>query len=186
MALTDAVLELIKEGSPLSDAMTTKRVMMTPPLMELYAFFDTYHMDDDAKSTDQFKTLYPKATNIYQGTAGFSAITPAESADVTNTTDYMHWYNPFVTGPGISDDCAAESVAYRVSFTGTTEVLRKLITTAAEWDFPLLVRLVEAERIEGSRAKPTAKEGAAALLVSQPESRFTVVFESVELTSGKS
>ncbi len=92
------VLELIKEGKPLSDAMTTKRVMMTPPLMELYAFFDTYHMDDDAKSTDQFKTLYPKATNIYQGTAGFSAITPADSADVTNTTDYMHWYNPDVAG----------------------------------------------------------------------------------------
>jgi hypothetical protein len=91
------VLELIAEGRPLSDAMTTKRFMMTPPLMELYALLDTYHVDDQASITDDFAAQNPDAVAIEQGAAGLSGITPAEAADPTSP-GYMRWYNPLVPG----------------------------------------------------------------------------------------
>src|SRR4051794_28389694 len=41
------VLQLTAEGRPLTDAFTTKRLMMTPALMELYAFLDTRLVNDN-------------------------------------------------------------------------------------------------------------------------------------------
>ena len=89
------VNELIAEGSPLSDAMTTKRVMMTPPLMELYAFLDTYHVDDDAKVTDSLVKDNPGLTSIKQGTAGYAFIPLSATVDPTSP-NFMQWYNPDV------------------------------------------------------------------------------------------
>ncbi len=86
------VLALIAEGRPLNEAMTTKRYMMTPPLMELYALLDTYHVDDQGNITDKFAAYNPRATTIQQGTAGFSGITLAEAAD-PDSSNYMRWYN---------------------------------------------------------------------------------------------
>ena len=48
------VLELTAEGRPLTDAFTTRQFMMTPALMELYAFLDTRRVDDAAAITDTF------------------------------------------------------------------------------------------------------------------------------------
>ena len=89
------VLQLVAEGRPLSEAMTTKRLMMTPPLMELYAFLDTYHVDDKSKITDSFAADNPSVTQIVEGTAGLSAVTQAESVDPTSPY-FMKWYNPDV------------------------------------------------------------------------------------------
>jgi hypothetical protein len=36
------VLQLVSQGSPLTEAMTTRSFMMTPALMELYAFYDAW------------------------------------------------------------------------------------------------------------------------------------------------
>jgi len=52
-------LALIAEGRPFTDVFTTHRLMMTPALMELYAFLDTYRLDDDAKVTDQWQLDNP-------------------------------------------------------------------------------------------------------------------------------
>src|SRR5579863_10245677 len=41
------VLELVKEGQPLTQAFTTHRVMMTPALMSLYAFMDDRQLLSD-------------------------------------------------------------------------------------------------------------------------------------------
>src|SRR5450432_763272 len=54
------MLELIAEGRPLTDAVTTQQLMMTTALKELYAFLDVYEVDDDGKVTDGFKAAMPK------------------------------------------------------------------------------------------------------------------------------
>src|SRR3954447_13665011 len=46
------VLSLVAANRPISDAFSTRQLMMTPALMELYAFLDTRHVDDDAKILD--------------------------------------------------------------------------------------------------------------------------------------
>jgi hypothetical protein len=48
------VLQLTAEGRPLTDAFTTRRFMMTPALMELYAFMDARRIDNNAALTDTF------------------------------------------------------------------------------------------------------------------------------------
>src|ERR1041384_3546558 len=48
------VLALTAEGPPLTDAVTTRRLMMTPALMELYAFLDTRQVNDAAQVNDIF------------------------------------------------------------------------------------------------------------------------------------
>ena len=90
------MIALTKQGKPLNEAMTTTSFMMTPALMELYAFLDEYHVDDVSKVTDALKTDYPDLKNIVQGTAGLGGVTLAQSADPTNTADFMHFYNPGV------------------------------------------------------------------------------------------
>src|SRR5262249_3634738 len=46
-------LALIDEGHPFTETMTTRRFMVTPGLLELYAFLDTWHVDDDAHVMDR-------------------------------------------------------------------------------------------------------------------------------------
>lgn len=87
------VLALNASGQPFTDAMTTTQVMMTPALMELYAFLDTYHVDDNAKVTDSFQTDFPGVT-IMQG-SGYGSVTDAEAA-TPGDPNFMHWYNPDV------------------------------------------------------------------------------------------
>ncbi len=95
------VLAMNAKGQPFTDTMTTTQVMMTPPLMELYAFLDAYHVDDNAKITDTFATDYP-GVDIMQS-AKFGATSPG-AADPTSP-DFMHWYDPdppnlvFTPGP---------------------------------------------------------------------------------------
>jgi hypothetical protein len=83
------VLELISQGRPLTDALTTRSFMMTPALMELYAFLDAWQVDDAGKTTDRFRIAYP-STVITVTSAG--PIPIAESVDPTSA-NFMHWYN---------------------------------------------------------------------------------------------
>src|SRR5581483_4800273 len=56
-------LQLMNEGRPFTDTLTTNRFMLTPALMELYAWLDEWQVDDAGKVTDrwatQFKAQYP-------------------------------------------------------------------------------------------------------------------------------
>ena len=56
------MLQLIAEGRPLTDGMTTQQLMMTTALKELYAFLDVWEVDDDGKVTDRFKQANPQAS----------------------------------------------------------------------------------------------------------------------------
>jgi hypothetical protein len=87
------VLALIAEGRPLGDAFTTRRLMMTPALMELYAFLDARTVDDAAKITDGFAKANPGLKIVMETAQG-----PIPLADSLNpaSPSYMHWYSPDV------------------------------------------------------------------------------------------
>jgi hypothetical protein len=87
------VMQLTSEGRPLSDAFKTRRFMMTPALMEFYAFLDTRRVDNNASVNDTFA----------RGSQGLqisisTASGPIPIADTLNpaSPSYMHWYSPDV------------------------------------------------------------------------------------------
>ena len=76
---------------PFTETMKTTTLMMTPPVMELYAFLDTYQVDDNALITDTFKQDYP-GVNIMQGSA-YINVSLSAAADPTSP-NFMQWYDP--------------------------------------------------------------------------------------------
>ncbi|MEO7733045.1 MAG: hypothetical protein ABIY55_18935, partial [Kofleriaceae bacterium] len=94
------VLALTAEGKPLTDAFTTKRLMMTPALMELYAFLDTRQVNDAGGTNDAFaKAFAGKKLSI--GTAA-GPIAFADSIDPASPK-FMQWYSPDVAGLTYAD-----------------------------------------------------------------------------------
>jgi hypothetical protein len=107
------VEELNKQGKPFTEAMTTKSYMMTPPLMEFYAFLDSLHVDDNTKITDNLPgdyQSYPNVKNIVQGTMGLSTVTLQQSTEDPTNPLFLHFYNPDVatldyTNAGTAAQC---------------------------------------------------------------------------------
>src|SRR5260370_5847922 len=91
------VLELGAEGRPLTEAMTTRRLMMTTALKEFYAFLDTVEIDDDANIFDRFRFENRSLPIVLEASQG--PIPIAETLDPTST-NYMHWYDPDVAVAG--------------------------------------------------------------------------------------
>jgi hypothetical protein len=85
------MLELIKQGRPLSEGVTTQRLMMTTALRELYSFLDVWEIDDDGKVTDRFKKAHPMLALTIEAAQG--PIPMAETLD-PNSPNFMHWYDP--------------------------------------------------------------------------------------------
>ncbi|HWE27821.1 MAG TPA: hypothetical protein VHB97_07455 [Polyangia bacterium] len=88
------VLSLVTAGRPITDAFTTHQLMMTPALMELYAFLDTRRLDDNAKVADALVKNNPMLKSVTVE----ASLGPIAIADTLNpaSTNYMHWYNPNV------------------------------------------------------------------------------------------
>jgi len=88
------VLELTRQGRPLTEAFTTKQLMMTPALMELYAFLDARQINDAAQVTDLFAKASPGMKIVMETAQG-----PIPLADSVNpaSPNYMHWYTPDLT-----------------------------------------------------------------------------------------
>jgi hypothetical protein len=105
------VLELDAEGRPLTDALTTQTFMMTPALMELYAFLDAWQVDDTGKVTDRFKQANPGLTITVEAAQG--PIPIAQTLDPTNA-NYMHWYDPDVANLAttMGAGCGQDPVTY--------------------------------------------------------------------------
>jgi hypothetical protein len=87
------VLQLNAEGRPLTDAFTTRRLMMTPALMELYAFLDTRQVNDNAGVNDIFARANQGLKIVMETAQGAIPI-----ADTLNpaSPNYMHWFSPDV------------------------------------------------------------------------------------------
>jgi hypothetical protein len=106
------VLQLVEEGKPLSDAMSTRTFMMTTALKELYAFLDVWQVDDNGKVTDRFKAANPNL-QITVGTAS-GPIPMADTLD-PSSANYMHWYNPDVaTANPTQVGCQTDPIVYPV------------------------------------------------------------------------
>jgi hypothetical protein len=101
------MLELIAENRPFTDAMTTTSLMMTPALMEFYAFLDAWQVNDAGAVTDRLRVANPKLTVTVESAQGAIPIT--ETLDPTSP-NYMHWYDPdvghaaYLTGLGCTED----------------------------------------------------------------------------------
>jgi hypothetical protein len=87
------VLELTAEGRPLTDAFTTRRLMMTPALMELYAFLDTRQLNNAGKADDALARAFP-GRELTVGTAR-GPIAFADTIDPASPS-FMQWYSPDV------------------------------------------------------------------------------------------
>ena len=85
------VLQLMDEGRPFTEVVTTRRFMMTPALLELYGFFGQWQVDNDGKVSDRFRQQNPKLSLTVEAQAG-----PISLADTLNASgpSYMHWYDP--------------------------------------------------------------------------------------------
>jgi hypothetical protein len=87
------VLELINEGQPITAAFSTKRLMMTPAMMELYAFLDARQVDDKNRIIDTFANANPTLNITLEAAQG--PIPVAQSLNPASP-NYMHWYSPDV------------------------------------------------------------------------------------------
>jgi hypothetical protein len=102
-------LELTSQGRPLTDAMTTRSFMMTPALMELYAFLDAWQVDDAGKVTDRWRTAYPNATITV------TAAAPIPLADSVNpaSPNFLHFYNPDLAKlDAVTPGCFTDPIVY--------------------------------------------------------------------------
>ena len=100
------VLALIAEGAPFTETMTTQRFMMTPAMMESYAFIDAWHVDDAGNPTDRFAQSHKGVTITVEHSAGPIPLT--ETLDPTSP-NYMHWYDPDV---GVAPQLVALSLIH--------------------------------------------------------------------------
>jgi hypothetical protein len=108
------VLQLQAEGRPLTEAFTTKRVMLTTALMNLYAFMDERRVDDAATINDLFAKANPGLNITMEASAG--AIDPRQSADPTSA-NYMHWYDPDIKTQNYPDPTCigVDPITYKVN-----------------------------------------------------------------------
>src|SRR4029079_15409032 len=85
------VLAFNDQGRPLTDAFTTRQLMMTPALMELYAFLDTRQVNDAAQVNDLFAKANTGLTITMETSVGPIPITDSVNPASPN---FMHWYTP--------------------------------------------------------------------------------------------
>jgi hypothetical protein len=105
-------LGLVTEGHPFTETMTTQSFMMTPALMELYAFLDAWQVGDTGTVTDRFKKQNPTLTLTVEAAQG--AIPIAETLDPTSP-NYMVWYDPDVANAATTGSgCGQDPIVYPV------------------------------------------------------------------------
>ena len=94
------VLALTAQGRPLTDAFTTRQLMMTPALMELYAYLDTHQVNDAGTLSDGFAHANPGLKVVMETAQG-----PIPIADTLNpaSPSYLHWYSPDVAAAQYAD-----------------------------------------------------------------------------------
>ena len=106
------MLALIAAGQPLTAGLTTRQLMLTTALKELYAFLDVWEVDDNGKVTDRFKQANSGLTITVEAAAGPIPIT--DTLDPTSP-NYMHWYDPDVATAGSNvAGCTEDPIVYPV------------------------------------------------------------------------
>ncbi|MDB4932676.1 MAG: hypothetical protein JWM10_5160, partial [Myxococcaceae bacterium] len=100
------VMQLIAEGRPLTEAMTTTRFMMTPATMAAYAILDNVQVDDRHNRSPVFQREHPTSLTLQS-----EREIPIEDSVDPASPDFMVFYHPGLAtayGPG----CPAGPVVY--------------------------------------------------------------------------
>jgi hypothetical protein len=107
------MLAMTESGQPMTNAATTTSFMMTPALMELYAFFDWWQVNDDGVVDDQFKKAYPSVTLTVEKSQG--PIPIADSLDPSSPS-YFHFYDPDLGNSTLAaEGCGQDPITYSPS-----------------------------------------------------------------------
>lgn len=113
-------------SGPLTATLTTHQIMMTPPLMELYAFLDSNQVRDDETVSDKLKAAHPGTSLTIEASQG--PIPLAETLDPTNA-NFMHWYDPDVASTNSTgDQCNVDPRTYPI----TSHALHSLLYGSLE------------------------------------------------------
>jgi hypothetical protein len=119
------MLALVSRGAPFTQAATTTQFMMTPALMEFYAFLDAWQVDDAGKVTDRTAKANPGVMVTVEASKG-----PIPIADTLNPSspNYMHWYDPDVGTAArlVAEGCTQDPLVYPIA----GNVLHYLMTGA--------------------------------------------------------
>jgi hypothetical protein len=105
------VLELIDEGRPFTDVTTTERFMMTPGLMEFYAFLDAWQVDDAGNVQDRFALANPKAKITLEAAKGKILLDDTVNPSSAN---FLHFYNPAV-GTSTISGCDTDPIVFNAN-----------------------------------------------------------------------
>jgi len=92
-SLARTALAFAANGQPLTDAFTTKRLMMTTALMQLYAYFEAHQANDAGTIIDSFAKANPTLMLTLEASGG---PIPIEQSLQVGGPNYMHFYNPDV------------------------------------------------------------------------------------------
>lgn len=105
--------QIVAEGRPFTETVTTHSFMMTPALLEFYGFLDSYQVDDDRTVHDRFATKNPSQSITVSAASG-----PIPSRESFNprSANFLHFYNPDVTktGRGI-EGCNRDPIVFPAS-----------------------------------------------------------------------
>ncbi len=88
------------EGKPLSEALTTDRFMMTPPLLTLLSFLDNRHTSDLNRGTDYITTANPNFKVTLSNKSGPIALD--KTLDPQDPL-FMNWYLPVAVPMACAD-----------------------------------------------------------------------------------
>ena len=111
-------LALAEADRPFIETMTTRQFMMTPALMEMYAFLDGWQVNNAGQVRDIFAEKHPGVTVVAQASEG--PIPIGESLD-PQSPNYMRWFNPDVSLTGATyPSCAADPVVFPARQVGFT------------------------------------------------------------------
>jgi hypothetical protein len=110
-ARTMLALTSSSEDQPLNMATQTTSLMMTPALMEFYAFLDTWEVDDDNKITDGWGIGHPKQAITIESSGGAIALSDTL---MVGGKEYMHWYDPdlSLSPPVQGAGCGQDPIVY--------------------------------------------------------------------------
>src|SRR6202171_2750959 len=102
-------LQLVQEGQPFTSTMTTRRFMLTPRLMMLYAYLDAIQVNDSGGTVDLFAKANPNFS--FRLTARAGAIPLSETFD-PSSPNYMIFYAPQLAGAAYDAQCPQDPIVY--------------------------------------------------------------------------
>lgn len=88
------VWRLISDERPLTDALTTRRYMLSPPLMSLMSLLDELHVDDSGYLTNRLLSRSPGFGFVLDSTQQI----PLDQTLDPASPSYMRWSHPTTTG----------------------------------------------------------------------------------------